>query len=140
MNLPVPTIGNGKNYYQFISVTDCAEACLAAKKADFPNENYNLGSNNPPTVNELLKTLIKTANSKSILIPTPAFAVKAVLELLDRINRPIMDPEQYLIADETCVLDCAKAERELGWVPKDDDTSMLLVAYTDYKKGNSRLY
>ena len=51
-----------------------------------------------------------------------------------------MDPEQYLIADETCVLDCAKAERELGWVPKDDDTSMLLVAYTDYKKGNSRLY
>ena len=140
MNLPVPTIGNGKNYYQFISVTDCAEACLAAEKADFPNENYNLGSNDPPTVNELLKTLIKTANSKSILIPTPAFAVKAVLELLDRINRPIMDPEQYLIADETCVLDCAKAERELGWVPKDDDTSMLLVAYTDYKKGNSRLY
>ena len=28
-NLPVPTIGNGKNYYQFISVTDCAEACIA---------------------------------------------------------------------------------------------------------------
>ena len=126
MNLPVPTIGNGKNYYQFISVTDCAEACLAAVKAGFPNENYNLGSSNPPTVNELLKTLIKTAGSKSILIPTPAFAVKAVLDVLDRINKPIMDPEQYLIADETCVLDCAKAERDLGWVPKDDDTSMLL--------------
>ena len=139
MNLPVPTIGNGKNYYQFISVTDCAEACLAAVKAGFPSENYNLGSTNPPTVNELLKTLIKTANSKSILIPTPAFAVKAVLDVLDRVNKPIMDPEQYLIADETCVLDCSKAERELGWTPKDDDTSMLLVAYEDYKKGESRV-
>jgi len=139
MNFPVPTIGNGKNYYQFISVSDCAEACLAAVEAGFPSENYNLGSSNPPTVNELLGTLIKEANSKSFLIPTPAFAVKAVLALLDKMGKPIMDPEQYLIADETCVLDCSKAERELGWVPKDDDTSMLLIAYRDYRAGNSRL-
>jgi len=138
MNLPVPTIGNGKNYYQFISVSDCADACLAAVEAGFPSENYNLGSSNPPTVNELLKTLIKKADSKTFLIPTPAFAVKAVLALLDKIGKPIMDPEQYLIADETCVLDCSKAERELGWTPKDDDTSMLLLAYDDYRAGKSR--
>lgn len=138
MNLPVPTIGNGKNYYQFISVSDCADACLAAVEAGFPSENYNLGSSNPPTVNELLKQLIVEANSKSFLIPTPAFAVKAVLALLDKVGKPIMDPEQYLIADETCVLDCSKAERELGWVPKDDDTSMLLIAYRDYRAGKSR--
>ncbi len=138
MNLPVPTIGNGKNYYQFISVGDCADACIAAVEAGFPNENYNLGSSNPPTVNELLRTLIKEANSKSFLIPTPAFAVKAVLAGLDRIGKPIMDPEQYLIADETCVLDCSKAERDLNWTPKDDDTSMLLVAYHDYRAGKSR--
>jgi len=137
-NLPVPTIGNGKNFYQFISVSDCADACLAAVAAGFPNENYNLGSSNPPTVNELLGTLIKEANSKSILLPTPAFMVKAVLALLDRIGMPIMDPEQYLIADETCVLDCSKAERELGWTPKDSDTDMLLIAYHDYKSGKSR--
>lgn len=138
LNLPVPTIGNGKNYYQFISVTDCALACLAAVEIDFPNQNYNLGSSEPPTVNELLKTLIKEANSKSILIPTPAFAVKKVLGFMDVVGMPIMDPEQYLIADETCVLDCSKAERELNWKPKDDDTSMLLLAYRDYKAGNSR--
>lgn len=138
-NLPVPTIGNGKNYYQFISVTDCALACIAAVEKDFPNENYNLGSSNPPTVNELLKTLIREAGSKSVLIPTPAFAVKAVLAVLDRINKPIMDPEQYLIADETCVLDCSKALDQLGWEPQDNDTNMLLVAYKDYKNGQSRL-
>jgi len=84
MNLPVPTIGNGKNFYQFISVEDCALACLAAVDKGFPSENYNLGSSEPPTVNELLGTLIKEANSKTILIPTPAFAVKAVLAFLDR--------------------------------------------------------
>lgn len=138
MNLPVPTIGSGKNYYQFISVSDCALACLAAGEAGFPNENYNLGSENPPTVNELLKDLINEAGSKSILIPTPAFAVKAVLEGLDRIGKPIMDPEQYLIADETCILDCGKAERELNWRAQDSDTSMLKIAYHDYKEGKSR--
>ncbi len=133
LNLPVPTIGNGKNYYQFISVSDCADACICAVEAGFPNEEYNLGSLNPPTVNELLGTLIKTAGSKSILLPTPAPVVKFVLEIMDRINFPIMDPEQYLIADETCVLDVSKGERELNWVPKDNDTDMLLAAYHDYK-------
>ena len=137
-NLPVPTIGSGKNYYQFISVGDCAAACLAAVDKSFPNENYNLGSTNPPTVNELLKQLVAEAGSKSILIPTPAFAVKWTLDILDRIGKPLMDPEQYWIADETCVLDCSKAQRELDWVPQDDDTSMLLVAYRDYKEGKSR--
>lgn len=132
-NLPVPTIGNGKNYYQFISVSDCANACIAAVKAGIPNEFYNLGSLNPPKVNDLLKTLINEAGSKSILIPTPASLVKLSLEILDRIGTPIMDPEQYLIADETCVLDVSKAEKEIAWIPEDDDVSMLLQAYRTYR-------
>ncbi len=131
-NLPVPTIGNGKNHYQFISVSDCAYACLACVKAGIPNEAYNLGSLNPPTVNELLKQLINEAGSKSFLIPTPAPLVKLVLAGLDRIGLPVMDPEQYLIADETCVLDVSKAERELDWAPKDSDIEMLNFAYRTY--------
>ena len=46
--------------------------------------------------------------------------------------------DRYWIADETCVLDCSKGERLLGWTPKDDDPSMLLLAYRDYKAGQSR--
>ena len=132
-SLPVPTIGNGKNYYQFISVSDCAEACIAAVKAGIPNEFYNLGSLNPPTVNDLLKTLIREAGSRSFLLPTPASLVKFTLNILDSVGKPIMDPEQFLIADETCVLDVSKAKKELGWVPQDDDVSMLLQAYRTYR-------
>ena len=84
-------------------------------------------------MNDLLRTLISAADSKSILIPTPAPIVKGVLAMLDKCNMPIMDPEQYLIADETCVLDVSKANRELNWVPKDHDTDMLLAAYRDYR-------
>ena len=132
-NLPVPMIGSGKNPYQFISVFDCAEACRAAWKAGVPNEAYNLGSLNPPPVRKLLGDLVRHAGSKSILLPTPAWAVKRTLDLLDAMNMPIMDPEQYLIADEECVLDVSKARRQLGWVPQYRDEDMLIAAYSEYR-------
>ncbi|MEF2071446.1 NAD-dependent epimerase/dehydratase family protein [Consotaella aegiceratis] len=132
-NLPVPMIGSGKNPYQFISVFDCAEAARLAWKAGVPNEAYNLGSLNPPPVRKLLGDLIKDAGSKSFLLPTPAWAVKRTLDTLDLVNMPLMDPEQYLIADEECVLDVGKGERDLGWVPRYRDEDMLIAAYREYR-------
>ena len=132
-NLPVPMIGSGRNPYQFISVFDCAEAARLAWKAGVPNEAYNLGSLNPPPVRKLLGDLIRHAGSKSILLPTPGWAVKRTLDLLDLMNMPIMDPEQYLIADEDCVLDVSKGERQLGWVPQYRDEDMLIAAYSEYR-------
>ena len=133
MNLPVPMIGSGKNPYQFISVFDCADAARAAFNAGVPNEAYNLGSLNPPPVRKLLGDLIRHAGSKSLLLPTPGWAVKRTLDLLDFLNMPIMDPEQYLIADEMCVLDVSKGERQLGWVPQYRDEDMLIAAYSEYR-------
>ena len=132
-NLPVPVIGNGRNNYQFISVFDCVSAVLAAVEKGVPNSTYNLGTANPPVVRTLLRDLIKEAGSKSFVLPTPAWAVKRTLAMLDAINRPLMDPEQYLIADETCILDVSKAKRELGWEPTFRDEDMLIEAYRDYR-------
>lgn len=134
LNLPVPMIGSGRNPYQFISVFDCASACIAAWKADFPNSAYNLGSDDPPPVKKLLGDLVRHAGSKSILLPTPASLVKLTLDMLDWANLPIMDPEQYKIADEICILDTSRAKRELGWAPQHRDEDMLLAAYTEYRK------
>ncbi|WP_373235468.1 NAD-dependent epimerase/dehydratase family protein [Cohaesibacter celericrescens] len=134
LNLPVPMIGSGNNPYQFISVFDCADAAYCAWKAGFPNQAYNLGSSNPPSVRKLLGRLIKDAKSQSFLIPTPGWAVKRTLDVLDWMNVPIMDPEQYLIADEDCLLDCSKGERELGWKARFSDDDMLVAAYREYRK------
>lgn len=137
-NLPVPMIGSGKAPYQFISVYDCADAAILAWKANFPNSEYNLGSSNPPSVRELLGSLIKHASSKSILIPTPGFAVKKTLAFLDLLNKPLMDPEQYLIADEMCVRETGKAKAEIGFEPKFRDIDMLIAAYDEYHAGKAR--
>ncbi|RLQ88121.1 NAD-dependent epimerase/dehydratase family protein [Notoacmeibacter ruber] len=132
-NLPVPMIGSGKNPYQFISVFDCAEAARLGAIHGCPNEAYNLGSLNPPSVRALLTKLIRHAGSKSMLVPTPGWAVKRTLDLLDLVNMPLMDPEQYLIADEDCLLDVSKGERDLGWVPQYRDEDMLIAAYDEYR-------
>ena len=137
LNLPVPMIGNGKNPYQFISVFDCASAAQAAWRGGFPNREYNLGSDAPPPIRTLLGDLITEAGSKSILIPTPANLVKLTLTALDAINLPIMDPEQYLIADETCILDTSALKSDLGWQPMHRDEDMLKAAYREYRAGKA---
>jgi dTDP-glucose 4,6-dehydratase len=134
MHLPVPMIGSGRHPYQFISVYDCAEVARLAWEFGVPNREYNLGSDNPPSVRELLANLIRNAGSKSLLIPTPGFAVKATLALFDKFNMPIMDPEQYLIADEYCVRDTSAAKRDFGWTPRYRDEDMLVAAYGEYRR------
>jgi dTDP-glucose 4,6-dehydratase len=134
MGLPVPMIGSGKNPYQFISVFDCADAARLAWEHGVPNKAYNIGSDNPPPVKELLGDLIKSAGSKSILIPTPGFAVKWTLATLDWLNVPLMDPEQYMIADEYCVRDTSAIKADFGWTPKYRDEDMLKDAYAEYRR------
>jgi len=137
LNLPVPMIGSGRNPYQFISVFDCASAAAAAWRGGFPNREYNLGSDDPPPIRKLLGDLIAEAGSRSILVPTPAPLVKATLTLLDALNLPVMDPEQYLIADETCILDTSALRRDLGWRPLHRDEDMLKAAYREYRAGKA---
>lgn len=133
-NLPVPLIGNGTNHYQFISVFDCASAAVCAFDKGVPNSVYNLGSKDPPTVTELLRALIEEAGKKSFLLRTPAGIVKLVLNALEYAGLPLMDPEQYLIADEDCVVDISRAETELNWHPRFRDDDMLIQAYREYKQ------
>lgn len=136
-NLPVPTIGNGRNHYQMISVFDCVSAIMAAIEKGVPNKEYNLGSAESPNITTLLKAVIKTARSHSFVIHTPGKLVKLVLKFLDNIGLTIMYPEQFMIADEEYILDISETQKDLGWNPKYNDEDMLIQAYKMYKEGNS---
>jgi len=125
-------IGYGQNKYQFISVFDCADALVHSLKSNQANEIFNLGSDNPPTVKNLLSNLIKHANSKSFLIPTFHPAVKVILGILDSFNLSLMYPEQYLIADKDYILDTTSLKIDLGFVPKDSDQEMLFRGFDSY--------
>ena len=133
LNLPVPTIGNGHNHYQMISVFDCVSAVLCAIEKGIPNKEYNLGSENAPDVRTLLQNTIKQAGKHSFVIPTPGKIVKAVLRLLDNIGLTLMYPEQFMIADEEYILDITETKKDLTWQPRYNDADMLADAYKMYK-------
>jgi nucleoside-diphosphate-sugar epimerase len=131
-SLPVPLIGDGSNHYRMVSVRDCVSAVQCAIERDCPNEAYNLGSQNPPTVHELLGELIRQVGSRSILVATPGRLTKTALDVLDRCGLPLLYKEQFAIADKNYLVDISKAQRELGWSPIDTDRDMLQQAYEEY--------
>ena len=133
LNLPIPTIGNGRNHYQMISVFDCVSAVLCAIDKGIPNKEYNLGSEQAPDVRTLLKNTIKQAGKHSFVMPTPGKLVKAVLRMLDNMGLTLMYPEQFMIADEEYILDITETKKDLGWQPQYNDADMLAEAYNNYK-------
>lgn len=138
-NLWVPLIGDGSNHYQMVSVLDCVTAVENALDKEIPNKNYNLGSKNPPTVEELLSRLIESVGSKSRLVKTPAWLVKGVLKVLESIGVPLLYKEQYMIADVNYQVDISSTENELGWCPRYNDQDMIYQAYKEYKRLALRL-
>ena len=132
-NLPVPLIGNGTNVYQMISVFDVVDAIVKSYEKGLPNRDYNLGSDNPPPVRELLQKLISSVGSKSILIPTPGALTKKILGIFDALNMPLLNREQYEIADVNYVVDISATQTELGWTPRFSDEKMIHQAYEIYK-------
>lgn len=133
LNLPVPTIGNGHNHYQMISVFDLVSAVLCAIDKGIPNNEYNLGSENAPDVRTLLQNTIKQAGKHSFVLPTPGKLVKAILQSMDNIGLTLMYPEQFMIADEEYILDITETKKDLGWQPQYNDADMLAEAYKMYK-------
>lgn len=132
LNLPVPLIGNGRNRYQMVSVYDCASAAICSANKGVVNGEFNLGSANPPTVRSLLSEVIASAGSKSVLIPTIAAPAKVLLRSLDRINLPILVPEQFEIADHDFVNDIEPTMRMLDWKPQYSDQDMMNDAYRQF--------
>lgn len=132
--MPVPMIGDGSNCYQMISVFDCVTAILKCIEKDIPNQEYNLGSENPPTVHNLLNKVINEVNSKSILIKTNGKMVKFCLAFLGKIGIELLYREQYEIADENYIVDIEKTKKELDWMPMYTDEDMLYQSYEYYQQ------
>jgi dTDP-glucose 4,6-dehydratase len=132
MGLPVPMIGTGRNHYQMVSVHDCVDAALCAVDVGLPTGPFNLGSTAPPTVRDLLESMIRRAHSRSRLLPTPAGLTKAICTALDGMGLTLLFPEQYQIADLDFIVDTTRTREMLSWTPKYSDHDMMIAAYDDY--------
>jgi nucleoside-diphosphate-sugar epimerase len=131
-SLPIPIIGNGENYYQMISVYDCANAILKVIDKDIKSNVFNLGSENLIKVNNLIKGLNHHATSKSKIINIKPILIYPILYLLNYTGYPILYPEQFNIADKNIILDISKSKKILNWKPKYGDLEMIKKAYDSW--------
>lgn len=129
--LPVPVIGDGLNRYQMVAVDDVVSACLLAVERQIEG-TFNIGSENPPRVRDLLDGVCRRVGSASRLLHLPRAAARAALEALNLLRLAPLAPEQYRIADVDYVLDTSAARRILGWRPRLADLDMLVAAYETY--------
>lgn len=133
LGLPVPMIGSGRNRYQMVAVEDCVTAALAAVNLDCPPGPFNLGSENPPTVRELLEAVIARVGSRSVVVPTPASIMQPLLSFLDHLGITLLYPEQFAIANLDYVLDTASVSNVLGWRAQKNDIEILQEAYLGFQ-------
>lgn len=128
----VPVIGRGNTRYQMISVFDCARAIrLAIEKGC--SGVFNLGSDNPPRVKELLSAVIDHAGTKARLFHLPERLARVALDTLYLLRLSPLYPEQYRIASVDYLLDTSKAKNMLGWQAEFRDEQMMNDAYDYYK-------
>jgi len=127
----IPLIGNGRNRYQMVSVADVAAACRLAVETRAEGA-FNLGSDAPIPVMDLIRDLCHRAKSSSRVQPTPAWLIHAALWKLQCVRLSPLTPEQFRIANVDYVLDTSRAKKELGWTPHDTDAEMLWQAYQSY--------
>ncbi len=129
----IPLLGDGTNRYQMVAVADVVDACLRALRVG-QRGVFNLGSEAPPSVGELLTGLMARAGSRSRLVRLPAAAARCGLTLLDWLGMSPLAPEQFRIASRDYVLATERARAALGWSPKLSDADMLWAAYEAYLK------
>jgi dTDP-glucose 4,6-dehydratase len=127
----IPVVGDPKNRYQMVSVRDVAAACLLALR-DSVAGTFNLGSDNPPGVRDLIRTLRDRAGSSSRIVTVPRAAAHAGLWLLESARCAPLRAEQFRLTGRDCVLDTTRARDLLGWRPQDSDVEMLCQAYRAY--------
>jgi len=127
----VPVFGPGHHRYQMVAVADVASACAMALARPCDGV-LNLGSDDPPTVRELLGDLCRRAGTTSRIVSMPCGAANAALWALHAVRLAPLSPEQFRIAGADYVLDTTRAREQLGWRPRFSDAEMLWQAYRAY--------
>lgn len=127
-NLPIPLFGSGSNRYQLVAKEDVAQAIVKAIQLR-AHGTFNLGSDNPPIIRDLISYVLSASGSRSPMIRVPNKLMTLVLRVLDRIGISPLSPEQFEIAGLDYVLDTRSTKHVLNWQPTQTDKQILLKSF-----------
>lgn len=111
----VPVIGSGRERVQPISVFDVAKVvAAAADSSEATNQIFELGSRDPLTMDEVMRTVMRVLGRQRPLIHQPAWLVKIPATALQYLPNAPLSPGavDFITMDER--VDPSKAERVFG--------------------------
>ena len=134
-------IGNGRNHYQLLEVTDLAQAYWLACTvgAERANHTFNIGAERFQTVREDIQALCDFAGSGARPMGTPAALVKLVLRVLEALRLSPLYKWVYLTADKDSFVSIERAKAQLGWQPVYSNAEALIRSYQWYLEHASGL-
>jgi nucleoside-diphosphate-sugar epimerase len=137
----IPMIGNGRNRYQLLEVTDLAQAYWLACTVDAEraNHTFNIGAERFQTVREDIQALCDFAGSGARPMGTPAALVKLVLRVLEALKLSPLYKWVYLTADRDSFVSIERAKAQLGWQPVYSNAEALIRSYQWYLEHASGL-
>ena len=135
----IPLLGNGKNHYQLLEVTDLVDGIVKAATVDgVTNETMNIGADRYQTLNEDMQALFDHANSGSKLWHLPARPGEWSLRVLELAHLSPLAAWHYGTMWRDSYVEVDKAKRLLGWQPQYSNAEALIRAWDWYTENKGR--
>ena len=134
--VPIPLLGDGKNRYQLLEVTDLVDSVMKSIRAKIKGDDYNIGATDFSTVEHDVGALCRHANSGSKTMPvaTMTNVAKNCLRVMETFHLSPLYKWVYETCDQDSFVDVSKAMRQLKWTPKYSNEKMLCDTYDWYLK------
>lgn len=135
----IPLLGNGKNHYQLLEVTDLVDGIVKAATVEgVTNETMNIGADRYETLNEDMQALFDHANSGSKLWHLPARPGEWSLRVLELAHLSPLAAWHYGTMWRDSYVEVGKAKRLLGWQPQYSNAEALIRAWDWYVENKGR--
>ncbi len=129
-----PLMGNGKNRYQLLDVSDVCQAvylALTLKKSQV-NDTFNIGAEKFTTMKEDYQAVLDYAGHNKKIITFPATPVILFLRFLEFLHLSPLYKWVYETAATDSFVSIDKAKKNLGFKPKFSNKQALIKNYKWY--------
>ncbi|MHA1719613.1 MAG: NAD-dependent epimerase/dehydratase family protein [Promethearchaeota archaeon] len=127
--------GGGHTKLHMVNVFDVCEAIfLAIDKPESQGAILNLGSDNIPTLREMLIGLYKYAGKKPKFLSLSAGLLRFIVHILSFLRISPIKPQHLEIALKDYTFDNSLAKKILGWYPTKNDIESACATYDWYVK------
>lgn len=127
-------LGNGRNKYQLLAVSDVADAIIKALTTNVSGETFNIGASIFGTWREDLGFVIKQNKSSSKITSIPTLPAQIALTILEWLNLSPLSAWHYKTMPAPSYVSTKKAEKLLHWKAKKSNQDLLMESYKWYKE------